>query len=128
MIYAKEFMKLKNATEILRALSDQGRLRIILALMENESCVCKLTALLGLASSTMSKHLSILKRAGLVKFRRDGTWLYYRISLSDKNIRQMLFLLNRILYNDPRVQLDRSALRKIRQRRLQSLCRNPQIS
>lgn len=66
-----------------KALSDPGRVRILLALREGELCVCQLVELLGLASSTVSRHMSILDRADLVRGRRDGRWAYYRRSGTD---------------------------------------------
>ena len=68
--------------EQLKGLSDPIRLRIIklLVLQEAELCVCHLTSALALPQSTISRHLSILRNAGLVTARRDGKWMYYGIS------------------------------------------------
>lgn len=73
----REFMN------ITKALSDANRVRMLLALRDGELCACQLTELLGLAPSTMSKHLSILYQAQLVNTRKDGRWVYY--SLPDKD-------------------------------------------
>ena len=64
---------------VTKALSDENRVRILLALRGGELCVCQLIELLGLAPSTVSKHLAILRQAGLVKLRKDGRWAYYRL-------------------------------------------------
>jgi len=65
-------------TDITRALSDPSRVRILTALRDRELCVCQLTELLGLAASTVSRHVSVLRHAGLVDYRKDGRWAYYR--------------------------------------------------
>ncbi len=65
---------------ITKALSDEGRVRTLLALRSGELCVCQLIELLALAPSTVSKHMAILKQAGLVSLRKDGRWAYYRLA------------------------------------------------
>ena len=65
--------------DIAKALSDQNRVRVLLVLMGRELCVCQLIELLGLAPSTVSKHMSILKNARLVAWRKEGLWMHYRL-------------------------------------------------
>jgi DNA-binding transcriptional ArsR family regulator len=65
--------------KITKALADENRIRALLALHHGELCVCQVTELLGLAPSTMSKHLSILYQAGLVVSRKNGRWIYYSL-------------------------------------------------
>jgi ArsR family transcriptional regulator len=64
---------------ITKALSDPNRVRVLLALRVGELCVCQITELLGLATSTISKHLSILNQAGLILSRKAERWVYYRL-------------------------------------------------
>jgi ArsR family transcriptional regulator len=66
-----------------RALSDTNRVRALMALRGGELCVCQIIELLGLAPSTVSKHMSVLRQAGLVIGRKQERWMYYR--LPDKN-------------------------------------------
>ena len=54
-------------------------MRIVALLSHGELCVCHLETALDLNQSTASRHLGILKAAGIVDSRRDGTWVYYRI-------------------------------------------------
>ena len=68
---------------ITKALSDPGRVRILLALRRRELCVCQITKLFGLAPSTISKHLSILFQAGLIESRKSERWVYYRLPDGD---------------------------------------------
>jgi len=66
-----------------KALADQSRIRIIGALLDQELCVCQLIELLGLAPSTVSKHLSILKNARLINSKKIGRWMYYHLADKD---------------------------------------------
>lgn len=63
---------------VAKALAHPSRLIIMEALQEREHCVCELTALVGADQSTVSKHLAVLKQAGLVEDRKDGVMIYYR--------------------------------------------------
>ncbi len=63
---------------VAKALSHPSRLLILEALQEREWCVCELTELVGADQSTVSKHLAVLKHAGLVEDRKDGVMMYYR--------------------------------------------------
>ena len=71
---------MKRFISITKALSDENRIRILWALRGRELCVCQLIELLGLAPSTVSKHLSILKNALLIESRKQGRWMYYRLA------------------------------------------------
>lgn len=69
---------MKRALRVFGALSDENRVRLLYALRHGELCVCQLIELLGLSPSTVSKHLSILRDAGLLDSRKQGRWVYYR--------------------------------------------------
>lgn len=69
--------------EIASALSEPHRLKLLGMLQVGELCLCDLTAGLDLAPSTVSNHMAILKRAGLVETRKDGRWMHFRLSASD---------------------------------------------
>lgn len=64
----------------LQALADPVRLRMVRLLAEREQCVCRLTEALGLTQASISHHVAVLKRAGLVEDRRDTRWTYYRLA------------------------------------------------
>jgi DNA-binding transcriptional ArsR family regulator len=70
---------MQSFMKITKALADENRVRLLWALKGKELCVCQLIELLGLAPSTVSKHLSILKNARLVEHRKAGRWIYYRL-------------------------------------------------
>jgi DNA-binding transcriptional ArsR family regulator len=67
----------------LRALGDENRMRAALALRQRELCLCQIVELLQLAHSTVSKHMSVLREAGLVESRKSGRWVYYRLRDTD---------------------------------------------
>ncbi len=70
---------LQSSARLFAALSDPTRLRLLLALRGGELCACQLIGLVGLAPSTVSKHLALLREAGLVAARKDGRWVHYRL-------------------------------------------------
>ncbi len=61
---------------ILKALSDETRLRIFL-LLKDELCVCQIQVALAMSQTKISRHLTVLRNAGLVTARREGLWMYY---------------------------------------------------
>lgn len=71
---------LRGSVDGLKALAHPARLRILMLLREGELCVCQLMEVLGLAASTVSEHLSLLRRAGFVSERKEGKWVFYRIT------------------------------------------------
>jgi ArsR family transcriptional regulator, arsenate/arsenite/antimonite-responsive transcriptional repressor len=74
---------MREVVTIAKALSDENRVRILAILEGRELCVCQVIELLGLAPSTVSKHLSILKQARLIDGRKHGRWMYYRLADED---------------------------------------------
>ncbi|MFA4839350.1 MAG: metalloregulator ArsR/SmtB family transcription factor [Candidatus Neomarinimicrobiota bacterium] len=70
---------MNEMTKIFKALSDENRLRILLMLESKPLCVCEITETLKLATSTVSKHLSILRSAGFIVDEKDGKWVNYRL-------------------------------------------------
>lgn len=70
---------MKKFMAIAKALADESRIRILLALRDGELCLCQIIDLLGLAPSTVSKHMAVLYQAGLVRRRKQGRWHYFRL-------------------------------------------------
>ena len=62
---------------LFRAFSDRTRLRILRLLQGGELCVCDIVETLRVPQPTASRHLSYLRRAGLVSVRKDASWNYY---------------------------------------------------
>lgn len=102
---------------IIKALSDENRVRILMALRGKELCVCTLTELLDLAPSTTSKHLSILKQARLIDSVKDGKFVYYRLAQKGSPQYAMaapaLAWLEKALDADPQVETDAALLKEI---------------
>ncbi len=71
---------LKHQSEILDALAHPVRLKIVEKLRSGPCCVCKIFAYVGAEQSNVSHHLAILKRAGVLRSERKGTWVWYEIA------------------------------------------------
>ena len=74
---------LRSLLLITGALADASRVRLLMALLGGELCVCQLLGVLKLAPSTVSKHMSILNNAGLVTAEKRGKWVYYSLAGTD---------------------------------------------
>ena len=110
---------------ITKALSDPNRVRILLSLNRGELCVCQITELFGLATSTVSKHLSILHHARLILSRKTERWVYYR--LPDKSapvvVREALDWVHKSLAKTDEAAADGKRLAKILKMDLADICR-----
>jgi len=109
---------------ITKALSDQNRVRALMALRGRELCVCQIIELLGLAPSTVSKHMSILKNARLVESRKEGLWMHYRLpDRAAPEIRKCLDWVNSSLENSETTRRDLLNLKRILKMELIEVCR-----
>ena len=108
-----EEVLMKTQLKVFKALSDKNRLTIIKMLEVKPMCVCEIAAALGLASSTVSKHLSLLNEAGLIQDRKEGKWVNYSpVSDPSPFIRELLRLLGGSLKDDPELLLYMENARK----------------
>ena len=108
---------------VTKALSDASRARVLMALHEGELCVCQIMELLGLAPSTVSKHMAILHQAGLVDSRKEGRWVYYRLAATgDPLTRGALRWARRVLADDEQVLADARAIEAIKKTDKETLC------
>jgi ArsR family transcriptional regulator len=100
---------------ITKALAEENRVRILLALQVEELCVCQIIELLELAPSTVSKHVSVLRQARLVDSRKDGRWMYYR--LADANaprvVREAIAWVKKSLSSNKHIRQDAIKLKEI---------------
>ena len=83
---AKTRMRYQTRARILKALAHPSRLFIVDQLAEGERCVCELTEMIGADKSTVSKHLSVLKDAGLVDDEKRGLQVYYTLRVRVTNL------------------------------------------
>lgn len=107
-------MKRENVN-VFKALSDPNRIRIMKMVVERELCMCELREILDLSNSTVSKHLTILRDAGLLLDSKDGKWVNFR--LNDKSehrfIRSVISLMKNSFDDDEAMQEDLKKVRKV---------------
>jgi len=73
-------LQVQPVMQLCRALGDETRLRIVALLTHGELCTCHVEAALDLSQPNASRHLALLRTAGVVEPRRDGNWIYYRLA------------------------------------------------
>ena len=115
---------MRECLAVVKALADENRTRTVMFLRGGELCVCQIVELLQLAPSTVSKHLTILRHAGLVESRKDGRWIYYR--LPDRRapacVRKAIRWVRSSLQRDSQITRDASRLKAIRKMDVRRLC------
>ena len=77
--------------QIFKALSEESRLRILSVLFVGELCVCDIEDVLQLTQSNVSRHLTILKNAGIIKSYKNAQWIYYSIDDEFKSDSEELY-------------------------------------
>lgn len=113
-------MKTHSIDQIFKAFADPSRLRLLNLLRRGERCVCDLMAVLKLPQSKVSRHLSYLKRAGLVESHRDGLWIHYELARPQTKFhQQILSCLDGCLQEAPILKID---LEKLKKTPIQSRC------
>ncbi len=108
-------MNLKENTKLFKALSDPNRLRILKMLQTKSLCVCEITDVLNLATSTVSKHLSILRDTGFIVEEKDGKWVNYMINQKpfDQRISSVLSTLDFWISDDNLIISDKQKIQKV---------------
>lgn len=112
---------LPTVIDAVKALAHPGRLRILAMLRGGDLCVCQMTAVLELAASTVSSHLSDLRRAGFVTERKSGKWVHYHlvdIGPLSGLVRQAL----RLVDEDDRLGRDAQVVSVLRNIPLETFC------
>jgi ArsR family transcriptional regulator, arsenate/arsenite/antimonite-responsive transcriptional repressor len=100
-------------TKLFRALGDETRVRIVALLVHGELCVCHVEKALELSQPNCSRQLGILKSAGIVDSRRDGTWVYYRITEQEhESVTNVLEVLSRTFGSARALRADHARLKK----------------
>jgi len=109
---------------VLKAAADPNRARVLKMLEVGELCVCQIVAALDLSPSTVSKHLSLLRAAGLVEERKEGRWVHFRLAEQAANdyALPLLSLLRAWLRKDPVIRADRATVSRIRRMPVEELC------
>ena len=80
MIHKPTELDVRPVSRLFKALADETRLRIVALLAHGELCVCHLETALHLTQPTASRHLAVLRNAGVVDHHRKGSWVSYRLT------------------------------------------------
>ncbi|MGB7621345.1 MAG: metalloregulator ArsR/SmtB family transcription factor [Terriglobia bacterium] len=117
---------MKRITRTFKALTDETRLRILHLLIEaGEICVCDMETVLGCPQARISRHLSVLKNAGLIEDRREGLWILYSLTRpGDSNHRSIVRALKEVVDSAEEFAADK---KKLRQAVQQGRCKTFQI-
>ncbi len=103
-------MSLRAYEDVMKAVGDPTRVRILKILEKGELCVCQIIAVIAFGQSTISKHLFLLRSAGLIKDRRDRKWIHYSLDGTSGNpyAGAMLRTIRKWLNDDPVIDKDRN--------------------
>ena len=106
---------MREMLAIIKALDNENRLRIVMSLRDGEVCLCQLVELLGLAPSTLSRHVDLLRQAGLVEMRKAGRWHYYRLAGRDASpvVREAIRWISRALRDEHTIVGDLEKLKTV---------------
>jgi ArsR family transcriptional regulator, arsenate/arsenite/antimonite-responsive transcriptional repressor len=108
-------LEVRPFSRLFKALGDETRLRIVALLAHGELCVCHLEAALNLTQPTASRHLAVLRNAGVVDTRRDGSWVHYRLAAQpDPDCKQQLRTLVSIFAKRSILRQDVERLRRVK--------------
>ncbi|HWQ10242.1 MAG TPA: metalloregulator ArsR/SmtB family transcription factor [Holophaga sp.] len=113
---------LRDMVDCLKALGHPARLRILALLREGELCVCQVAEVLALAPSTVSEHLSILRRSGFVEEHKEGKWVFYALT-SDRERLALCDSLWVSLAGEATLAADLGKCAEVRAMPLLALCR-----
>lgn len=107
-----------------KALADKNRLRIFNALAHHgELCACQITELLSVTGATVSRHLGLMVRAGLLKSRKDGRWVLFRLDDSPEKMKDVRRWVEAGLKESEESQRDLNALKHIMAQDREDICR-----
>jgi DNA-binding transcriptional ArsR family regulator len=115
---------IRDLERMLKAAADVTRLRILRMLEGGELCVCQIVEVLGLSQSTVSKHLLLLRNAGLIEDEKRGKWVFYRRAERGTAGWQgaLAGVLADSLRRDPALDEDLRSVRQPRVRKLAACC------
>ena len=106
---------MKTTVQHMKALADPTRLRLVALLLQGGLCVCQLEAALAMSQVNVSRHLAILRQAGILADRREGRWMYYGLAEPmAPGLQGVIECLMRDLIDDPTIQTDRVRAEAVR--------------
>ena len=120
---------------LLKAISDKNRLRIFCALLvHDELCACQITEFLQVAGATASRHLAQMVNSGVLKNRKQGRWIYFRLNRDDSSLDDLFRWVHQNVENSRQMDRDLERLKKIllipceelsRKKRMAGTCASP---
>lgn len=115
---------MRDFIQIAEALCDTARVRSLLALRNGELCLCQIIELVGLAPSTVSRHMDILYKARLVERRKEGRWAYFKLAdgTAPPAVRQAIAWAIDSLGTEPVIKRDTKTLQSLCRKDLVELC------
>ena len=113
---------MKQFIKVMKALSDENRVKIVKLLQHRVLCVCEIGEALSLAQSTTSKHLKILEQADLITCSKEGQWTNYRLTDGENNpyAASLLGNMRHWLKNDAAIE---DLVKKLPDIRRETICR-----
>ena len=116
---------MRDLLAITKALADENRLRALGLLRAKELCLCQIVEVLGLAPSTVSKHMSILHQAKLIESRKQGRWVHFRLADDDAPppVQQAIALVLDGLKRNKQSKADQQQLKAVLKLEPEALCR-----
>ena len=111
---------MKEMVKVFKAVADPNRIRILKMLQLKKMCVCELSAVLGITQPSVSRHLSMLRDAGLVKDERDSQWINYQLCEEKVNKYAPVIMGNirKWINEDPRISRDAGMLKTLNREKL----------
>jgi ArsR family transcriptional regulator len=107
---------IEHHVDLARALADPNRLRLLALLTsaDREVCVCEIMEILDLPQSRVSRHLQLLRRLKIVRDRREGKWVHYRLDPRVPGAKELLRLVRAWAADCPELTADRRRLERVR--------------
>jgi len=113
---------MKQVINIMKALGEENRFRIVMMLRERPLCVCEICSVLEISFSTVSSHLKQLSYAGLVESQKDGRWVMYRLA-EDAFVPELLKLIMSRFNDTKQLEMDRQLVLKATPEKCSALLR-----
>ena len=113
-------MNVEETLEVLRALGEETRLRVVAVLRQGELTVTDLTEILGQSQPRVSRHLKLLVEAGVVTKHREGTWAFFRLVDTGARAQAITIAFKMLASSDPMIMADLDRLTATRARRAEA--------
>jgi ArsR family transcriptional regulator, arsenate/arsenite/antimonite-responsive transcriptional repressor len=106
---------MKEMVKVFKAVADPNRIRILKMLQQKKMCVCELSVVLGITQPSVSRHMGLLRNAGLVTDERDGQWILYELCAEKMNqyAPAVMGHIKRWINENPRIQDDAAMLKHL---------------